>query len=141
MTKADMVAVVKLSAAAAQLDEAVMCAVAEQESEWNPWAYRYEPAFYTKYVAPQKLSPTESYGRSTSWGLLQTMGQSIRELGYAGDLPALCDPATGVEWGCKLFVVKLGHAGGNYDEALQLWNGGSNPNYAAQVMARVANYS
>ncbi len=34
------------------LDPALVCAVVEQESNWNPWAIRYEPLFFAKYVAP-----------------------------------------------------------------------------------------
>ena len=32
-------------------------AVVEQESGWNPWAMRYEPAFFSKYVAPLSPAP------------------------------------------------------------------------------------
>ena len=40
------------AAEAEGLDTALVCAVVEQESGWNPWAMRYEPAFFAKYVAP-----------------------------------------------------------------------------------------
>ncbi len=39
------------AAAAQALDPALVCAVVEQESSWNPWAIRYEPVFFSKYVA------------------------------------------------------------------------------------------
>ncbi len=34
------------------LDAALVCAVVEQESNWNTWAIRYEPIFIAKNVAP-----------------------------------------------------------------------------------------
>ena len=47
------------------LDPGLVCAVIEQESAWNPWAMRYEPAFFTKYVAPlytnNKLTPAPGF--------------------------------------------------------------------------------
>jgi soluble lytic murein transglycosylase-like protein len=78
--------------------------------------------------------------RATSWGLMQVMGQSARELGYREFIPELCDPASGLYWGCKIFTRKLECTGGDYQKALQLWNGGGNPNYAAEVMARAPKY-
>jgi len=46
------------------LDRAQVCAVVEQESGWNPWAMRYEPQFFAKYVAPlytnNKVGATEA---------------------------------------------------------------------------------
>src|SRR6267142_5325096 len=39
-------------AAAHGLEPALVCAVIEQESAWNPWAVRYEPGFLSRYVAP-----------------------------------------------------------------------------------------
>jgi soluble lytic murein transglycosylase-like protein len=118
----------------------------EQESSWNPWALRYEPAFYARYVEPQLsrgaiASEGEARARAFSWGLMQVMGQVARERGFAGaSLANLCDPATGLAVGCRVFAAKLAAAEGNVERALQLWNGGANPDYAAQVLARAAHY-
>jgi soluble lytic murein transglycosylase-like protein len=130
------------------LDPAVVCAIVEQESAWNSWAIRYEPAFFAKYVAPlfavSKIEPatnSEAYSRAFSWGLMQVMGQSARERGFAGKfLSELCDPAAGLEAGCELFAHKLAVAEGKLDRALAVWNGGGNPDYPAQVLARVEAY-
>ncbi len=72
------------------LDPALVCAIIEQESTWNPHAIRYESAFFAKYVAPlftnNKVEPptnTEAHSRAISWGLMQVMGQSAREMGFA----------------------------------------------------------
>lgn len=123
------------------LDPALICAIVEQESDWIPWAIRYEPAFQKRYVEPLGLAnQTEIVARSMSWGLMQTMLQSVREIGYHGHAAELCDPFTALEWGCQLFGRKLDAAKGDVHAALQLWNGGGNPAYGQQVLARVEKY-
>jgi soluble lytic murein transglycosylase-like protein len=133
-------------AAAHDLDPALVCAVVEQESAWNPWALCYEPAFLSRYVAPLytagKLTATEAYARSMSWGLMQVMGQVAREHGFDGDsLAELCDPVVGVDFGCRILAARLVRARGDATAALLAWNGGANSNYAAEVLARTRNYS
>jgi soluble lytic murein transglycosylase-like protein len=133
-------------ASAHDLDRALVCAVVEQESAWNPWALRYEPAFLSRYVAPLytagKLTATEAYARSMSWGLMQVMGQSAREHGFDGDsLAELCDPVVGVDFGCRILAARLVRARGDANAALLAWNGGANSNYSAEVLARARNYS
>ncbi len=128
------------------LEPALVCAVIEQESAWNPWAVRYEPGFLSRYVAPLytagKLSATEAYTRSMSWGLMQVMGQVARESGFAGQsLAELCDPETSLEFGCRILAARLARARGDVASALLAWNGGANANYAAEVLARTPNYS
>src|SRR5712692_3744073 len=123
-------------AAAHALDAPLVCAVIEQESGWNPWAMRYEPAFFTKYVAPlytnNKVSATEAYARGFSWGLMQVMGQVAREAGFeALFLSALCDPEQGLAIGCKVLRKKFDAMAGDATHALLAWNGGTNPAYAA----------
>lgn len=132
---------VKLRAQQAGVDPALVCAIVEQESSWNPWAIRFEPAFKIRYVDPLGLSPTEATARSFSWGLMQIMGQVAREHGYTGNLAQLCDASTGVRWGIVHFKSKLTQAGGDVTKALLLWNGGGNPQYSAEVLARVKNYA
>jgi hypothetical protein len=69
------------------------------------------------------------------------MGQVAREHGFArASLAALCDPATCLAVGCRALAAKLAAAEGNAARALQLWNGGANPNYAAAVLARAPHY-
>jgi soluble lytic murein transglycosylase-like protein len=128
------------------LEPSLVCAVIEQESAWNPWAVRYEPGFLSRYVAPLytagKLSATEAYTRSMSWGLMQVMGQTAREAGFEEQsLAELCDPPVGVEWGCRLLAARVARAKGDIAAALQRWNGGANPDYPAEVLARKKNYS
>lgn len=127
------------------LDPAVVCAIVEQESAWNPWAMRYEPLFFAKYVAPlytnNKVSATEAYARGFSWGLMQVMGQTARETGLNSlHLSSLCDPATGLALGCRILKQKLERSKGELKKALQAWNGGANPDYADEVVSRTGRY-
>lgn len=154
----NLVNLAKGIAAAHSLDPDLVCAVIEQESAWNPWEFRYEPGFLSAYIAPMLTgtSPagkivvfdpscsiqTEAYARAFSWGLMQILGQVAREQGFTGGwLSQLADPATGIEYGCRKLAACLKNANGNETNALQSWNGGGNPLYASQVLARVGNYA
>jgi soluble lytic murein transglycosylase-like protein len=137
----DLIALARTAASDHTLDATLVCAVIEQESAWDAHAIRYEPGFRTRYVAPLGLPPTEGIARSISWGLMQVMGQVAREHGFTGKfLSALCDPVAGLAIGCAVLAAKIASAANDPARALQLWNGGANPNYAAEVLARVVNY-
>lgn len=136
----NLIALVRQQAVSAGVDPALACAIVEQESAWNVWAIRYEPDFYQRYEAAQKLTPTEKTARALSWGLFQTMGQVVREAGFKGDLASLCDPTISVQWGLTVWKKKLQIAGGDVTKGLLFWNGGSNANYPAEVLARVPKY-
>jgi soluble lytic murein transglycosylase-like protein len=118
----------------------LVCAVIEQESNWDEWAIRYEPQFQLHYVAPLHLEITEEIARSFSWGLMQVMGQVAREHGFTGHLSSLCEPLNGLEMGCLHLKGKIDRAG-TIREGLQAWNGGANLQYADQVLARTQKYS
>jgi soluble lytic murein transglycosylase-like protein len=141
-----LVSLARKAAAAHNLDPALVCAVVEQESSWNPWAMRYEPFFFAKYVSTlytnNKITASEAYARGFSWGLMQVMGQTARELGFdATFLSTLCDPEQGLTIGCKLLRKKLDAMANDTTRALQAWNGGANPTYAVQVLARLSHYT
>src|SRR5579864_5248366 len=138
---ADLIALARDAATRGALDPALVCAVIEQESAWDPHAIRYEPGFRSRYVAPLGLSPTEEVARSISWGLMQVMGQVAREHGFDGKfLSALCEPEAGLETGCKALAAKIEIAGGDIARALNLWNGGANPLYVEEVLAKLQKY-
>src|SRR5258708_13282468 len=104
-----------------------------------------EQALLSKDITPlytnNKGSATEVYARGFSWGLMQVMGQVAREAGFdALFLSALCDPEQGLTIGCKVLHKKFDAMAGDSTRALLAWNGGANPTYAAQVIARRAHY-
>lgn len=119
-----------------------------QESSGESWATRWEEGFYLKYVAkkqrndlighiPKNISlATEKLHRACSWGVMQIMGQTARELGFAEDsLVKLCLPQLGLKYGC-LYLIRC-MDGRNIEQAMLKWNGGGNPNYPHQVLARI----
>jgi len=125
------------------IDPALVCAVCEHESGgWNPWAIRYEPAFYTRYIdSMSNISMTEKMARAFSYGLMQVMGQVAREQGFTGKyLTQLCDPLENLTHGCKKLKKCLDRAGGDVRIALLAYNGGGNPGYPALVLAALPNY-
>ena len=145
MSDPKLIALARRAADSEGLDQALVCAVVEQESGWNTWAMRYEPLFFAKYVAPlytnNKVGATEAYARGFSWGLMQVMGQTARETGVSAlHLSTLCDPAVGLAVGCKVLRKKLEGAAGDLHKGLLAWNGGANPDYADEVKARIPKY-
>jgi soluble lytic murein transglycosylase-like protein len=144
---ADLLTLAHAAAQAHSLWPELVCAIVEQESSWNRWALRYEAAFYDRYVAPEIVrgaihDATEARARAFSWGLMQVMGQVARENGFSAiSLAALCDPAVGLDVGCRVFAAKLAAAEGNVTRALMLWNGGANTNYPNAVLMRTQRYA
>lgn len=153
MTQEELIALARATAEKHGLAPELVCAICEQESDpdgkgpqpWDPWSMRFEPGFFKKYVVglytTGKIRVTEAYARSFSYGLMQTMGQTAREHGFAGRfLTELCDPAVGLEFGCRILKHKMDAAHGDVKQALLYWNGGSNPSYPDQAMARMERY-
>jgi soluble lytic murein transglycosylase-like protein len=141
-----LVQLARRAAGATSLDPALVCAVIEQESGLNPWAMRYEPAFFAKYVANlytnNKITASEAYARGFSWGLMQVMGQVAREMGFDGAfLSALCDPEQGLSTGCKVLRKKFDAMGGDAPRALLAWNMRGDASFPSRVMARMSHYS
>jgi soluble lytic murein transglycosylase-like protein len=124
------------------VDPVLLCCLAHQESSWCPWAIRYEPAFFARYILPMadKLSDTEARARAFSWGLAQIMGQTARELGFLAEFASLCDPEIGLEWGAVKLKQCLDAHKGDEKAALEMYNGGGNPDYADEVLAHWAIY-
>jgi soluble lytic murein transglycosylase-like protein len=72
---------------------------------------------------------------------MQVMGQVAREVGFDPlFLSTLCDPEQGLAVGCKVLCKKFDAMGGDTTRALLAWNGGGNPAYPAQVLARKQHY-
>jgi hypothetical protein len=79
---AKLVKLARQAAGAEGLETTLMCVVVVQEANWNPWAIRYEPLLFAKFVAPlstnNKVRATEAYRRGMFWGLMQGMRKSVR---------------------------------------------------------------
>ncbi|SRR6266550_4559824 len=145
MTKETILQLARAIAAQHGLPQEIVCGMIERESTDSEWAVRYEPGFLARYVMPQynegKLDITETYTRSMSWGVMQVMGQVAREFGFTGKyLSELCDPAVGIEYGCRKLHKCLETANGDMGVALDRYNGSGNPNYAKEVLALAVHY-
>jgi soluble lytic murein transglycosylase-like protein len=140
LEKLDLIRLAQRIASNFRLDPALICAIIEQESGWHPFVTRYEPAFERRYVDPLGLDWEEDKGRSTSFGLMQIMGEVARELGFKSEFRHLLDIETNLALGCQHFKAKLARANDDVSKALQLWNGGGNPHYAEAVLARLLTY-
>ncbi len=127
----------------------LLAAVIHQESAGNPYAVRYEPGFFKRYVetktrktmlgyVPVRCSfETEARLRATSFGLMQIMGQVLRERGFKGEfLTEALDPKTNIKWGSEfLQTLLLKHQ--DTEAALLRWNGGGNKNYGKEVLGHI----
>jgi len=145
LTKETLVGEAQSQAVIAKLDPILICAICEQESDWDPKAYRQEPAFYERYKPSYKrLYPSANWLDNSevyaSYGLMQVMFPVAWELGFRGTPEDLYDPKANLVLGCQLFRRKLKSAGGDVHRALQFYNGGSAPKYADQVLARKSHY-
>lgn len=108
-------------------------AIVQVESGGNPWAVRYESAFYAAYVKGRGHKvwhgcsrETEERMRATSFGPMQIMGQTARELGFDEPfLTALCAPLQGLEWGCRYLAKQIQRYGGDPESGVAAYNAGS----------------
>lgn len=83
----------------------VIIATISTESSGNPKAYRYEPAFYTRYIqnkAAWKNNPYYASPKriSASYGLMQIMYTTAYSVGFQGKPEDLYDPQQNLEVGC-----------------------------------------
>lgn len=132
------------------LSKELIASIVWQESKGETLAQRYEDSFYIRYVqnkarnellgyVPIKVSlATEKRNRAFSWGPMQVMGQTARELGFQGDhFGELLSADLGIEYGCRYLTKCM--LGNNRDvkRALDSYNGGGNPDYSTEVFLNI----
>jgi hypothetical protein len=131
------------------LDSDLVLAIIEQESAGNPWANRYEEGYPYLYPSRDTLKAKAPCSRKTevncqqqSYGLMQVIGSTAREVGFEGIyLTELCDPQVNCEIGCLYLKKLLLTANGSVEVALECWNAGhpgtdDGKQYAREVLAR-----
>lgn len=150
-----------ITAARHSLDPDLVQAVVEQESSGRFYAYRYEPAFFQRYLAnnPEYMH-RDPYEVSASFGLMQCMFTTAREHGFTGEPWDLFNPTKNLEIGCTILASLFTWARSQYTglatyeqasvtrAALASYNGGKggnspnnigvlrNQQYALAVLAR-----
>ena len=120
---------IERAAAEFGVDPDLVRAIVMTESAGDPWAIRFEPAFYDRYIVGNKdyakASATERMAAATSWGLMQVMGAVARERGFRGRyLSELCEPIVGLRYGVKHFYHFLAKYR-DQNKAVAAYNAGS----------------
>ena len=135
------------------LDPDLVHAMCLVESSGNTRAYRYEPAFYARYMANDpRWKDAEPTRVSASYGLLQVMYLVALEFGFQKTAPPeqLYLPAVGLEYGCRVIAERMAwvnHAAADVSAdtrlraALASYNGGKGGNAADHRPDRNANYA
>lgn len=140
--------VVEVECSRQGLDVKTVTAQILKESGGNTWKCRYEPG-WRLFNAPEmwakmlgQSAATETNQQATSWGLMQIMGCTARDLGYSGLITELLIPDEGIHFGC-MYLAKQLRRYGNYIDALGAYNAGSvqrignklvNQEYVDQIM-------
>lgn len=129
----------------------LVTAVVITESSGLTHAYRYEPAFWARYLKDKPEWDGSNPARvSASYGLMQVMFPVAVELGFNRHEPPeyLFVPIIGLEYGCKKLRAQMDWAKGDVRAALASYNGGKlqnapggplrNEAYVAKVERRLA---
>lgn len=113
------------TAATYGLDSGLLTAQIQIESSFDPNAFRYEPAFFRKYIKDNPDAKGHTYGplAACSYGLLQIMLETALEIGFEDEPERLFVPQIGLAWGAKYLQKCLKKAGGQYKVALARYNG------------------
>lgn len=87
------------------IPENILVGMIYSESNSNPRAYRYEPAFYKRYIKGKGKYPYENAPErvSASYGCYQLMFTTAYDMGYRGEPEGLYDPETNIIYACKLY--------------------------------------
>jgi len=121
-----------------EVREDILASMVWQESGGNPFAIRYEPAFYRRYIkdkdreslsghVPSQIPTieTEKIMRSCSFGLMQLMGETLRWYTKTKTpyLTTYLDPTLNLDAGASFLAYLLKKSNQDYTEALRLYNG------------------
>jgi soluble lytic murein transglycosylase-like protein len=110
-----------------RFDADLFAAQIQQESSGDPWAFRFEPAFFRRYIRdnPQARTPPE-YGplAACSYGLMQIMLETACSIGFAMRPEQLFVPEVNLEYGSTYLRQLLDRYHGDVQKALAAYNGG-----------------
>lgn len=128
---ADLSHKIKAAALRNDVDPALLMALVEQESSFNPNAGRFEPNLYKKWGSREK---------ATSWGLTQVV------LGWHGKMcgvttaKQLLIPDINLNCGAKVLKNCL-NSNNTLKEALSCYNGDKSGKYAQGVISKYVKYT
>lgn len=84
---------------------AIVCAIVEVSSSWNPSISEWEPPQWLLANHPNDFrgGEQEYLALGTRWGLMQFMGWRLKDVGWKGPMgPELGEPQTNLEAGCAI---------------------------------------
>lgn len=162
MTKQEVFELCEFHGSANDVDPILLLAIAQQESSFLHDVVRLEQGFYHRYTKPLSECTTNEVLYATSYGLLQVMGMSLKEMGFfpffresynarhSFQLVSASSEITvakginefmvradwQIEYGTKWWKVKLAIAKGDVRKGLLFWNGGGNPLYPDEVIKK-----
>ena len=114
-----------------KLDTYLVAAFVSVESSGQRFKTRFEPGY--KYLLdPGKWArslviseETEEKHQMTSWGLMQVMGATARELGFDEDMPRLTNASVGLRYGCLYLKKCMVRYPNEKSAAIAAYNAGS----------------
>ena len=109
-TKSSIEAIVNSTASKYNVEPALIKAIIESESNWNPNAYRSEPHI-----------------KDASWGLMQVLLQTAREVSGNSSLTTseLLKPEVNIDIGTRYIAKQLIRYSGNIKNAISAYNAGT----------------
>lgn len=117
-------ALIESVAAQRQLDPDLLESQVLVESSDDPWAFRFEPAFYDRYLRGKPAGAVWGPLGACSYGLLQILGTVAQELGFSGPPTDLFIPAYNLHWGALKLARLRDQCNGDIHSALAAYNGG-----------------
>lgn len=108
------------------LDSTLVEAIVIQESYGGHTdAFRFEPAFYDRYLKGKPEWAGQNPRRiASSYGLMQVMYTTAVQDGFTGEPELLFIPYVGLDYGCRRLHYLLGWSTFNIPQALAAYNGG-----------------
>jgi len=113
-----------------KIPENLIGAIIYIESRIRSEATRYEPGYrwttdpHTHAMRNYITADTEIIHQRISWGLMQIMGATARDLGYERSLVRLCEPKIGIQWGTR-YLADLWKKYGILEDVISAYNAGS----------------
>lgn len=146
MTRTYYMADIASTAFRFQLDADLVEAIVLQESGGDPFARRFEPEFWDRYMKDKREYRGHDPKRwASSIGLMQLMPTTAVAYGFDPEEgpEVLFNPTRNLEVGCRLLRALIEWAKGDVAKALAAYNGGKGnvdkdvpKRYAAQVLQR-----
>jgi hypothetical protein len=131
------------------LDWKLVEALVRVESSGNADAFRFEPKFWSRYLAKKdEWKGCNPRRVSSSYGLMQIMYVTATERGYTGEPEELFIPEVNLHWGCThlKYLIQWAREFKDVTPARQMeaavasWNGGRGGNKPTDTLLRSGQY-